>query len=72
MKRKFNAPCSMQAVTCLYEVGEDLTPLSQALINQDDIDQQSLAGAISTAMHCTARAIFAARTMPEYLPEGKY
>lgn len=63
---------TVQAGTCLYELGEDLTPLNQALLNQGDIDQQSLAGAISTATHGTARAIFATRTTPEYLPEGKY
>lgn len=37
----------------LYELGQYLTPINQALINQGDIDQQSLAGAISTGTHGT-------------------
>src|SRR5690606_6857734 len=36
--------CTVQAGTCLYDLGKDLTPINQALINQGDIDQQSLAG----------------------------
>src|SRR5690554_5170871 len=47
------AQCTVQAGTRLYELGEYLAPLNQALINQGDIDQQSLAGAISTGTHGT-------------------
>jgi len=47
------AQCTVQAGTHLYELGEYLVPLNQALINQGDIDQQSLAGAISTGTHGT-------------------
>jgi len=47
------AQCTVQAGTLLYELGEYLAPLNQALINQGDIDQQSLAGAISTGTHGT-------------------
>ena len=50
---KVNTRATMQAGTRLYELGKDLTPFNQALINQGDIDQQSLAGAISTATHGT-------------------
>ena len=45
--------CTVQAGTRLYDLGKDLTPINQALINQGDIDQQSLAGAISTGTHGT-------------------
>ena len=40
--------CTVQAGTRLYDLGKDLAP-----INQGDIDQQSLAGAISTGTHGT-------------------
>ena len=45
--------CTVHAGTRLYDLGKDLTPINQALINQGDIDQQSLAGAISTGTHGT-------------------
>jgi len=45
--------CTVQAGTRLYDLGKDLAPIHQALINQGDIDQQSLAGAISTGTHGT-------------------
>lgn len=45
--------CTMQAGTRLYDLGADLASIHQALINQGDIDQQSLAGAISTGTHGT-------------------
>ena len=45
--------CTVRAGTRLYDLGKDLTPINQALINQGDIDQQSLAGAISTGTHGT-------------------
>ena len=45
--------CTVQAGTRLYDLGKDLAPINQALINQGDIDQQSLAGAISTGTHGT-------------------
>lgn len=45
--------CTVRAGTRLYDLGEYLTPINQALINQGDIDQQSLAGAISTGTHGT-------------------
>lgn len=45
--------CTVQAGTRLYDLGEYLAPINQALPNQGDIDQQSLAGAISTGTHGT-------------------
>ncbi|WP_445660387.1 D-arabinono-1,4-lactone oxidase [Acinetobacter sp. F16] len=45
--------CTVQAGTRLYDLGEYLAPIHQALPNQGDIDQQSLAGAISTGTHGT-------------------
>jgi len=45
--------CTVQAGTRLYDLGEYLVPINQALINQGDIDQQSLAGAIATGTHGT-------------------
>ncbi|MEG2265020.1 MAG: D-arabinono-1,4-lactone oxidase [Acinetobacter sp.] len=45
--------CTVYAGTRLYDLGKDLKPINQALINQGDIDQQSLAGAISTGTHGT-------------------
>lgn len=44
---------TVYAGTRLYDLGEKLTTLDQALVNQGDIDQQSIAGAISTATHGT-------------------
>ncbi|CAB1208559.1 D-arabinono-1,4-lactone oxidase [Acinetobacter bouvetii] len=44
---------TVQAGTRLSELGEALAPIHQALINQGDIDQQSLAGAIATGTHGT-------------------
>ena len=45
--------CTVQAGTRLYDLGEYLAPINQALPNQGDIDQQSLAGAIATGTHGT-------------------
>ncbi|MGE8538958.1 MAG: D-arabinono-1,4-lactone oxidase [Acinetobacter sp.] len=45
--------CTVQAGTRLYELSQYLAPINQALINQGDIDQQSLAGSISTGTHGT-------------------
>lgn len=39
--------------TRLYDVGEKLAVFNQALINQGDIDQQTLAGAMATGTHGT-------------------
>lgn len=44
---------TLGAGTRLYDLGRYLDPYNQALINQGDIDQQSLAGAISTGTHGT-------------------
>lgn len=41
------------AGTRLYDVGEKLAAVNQALMNQGDINQQSIAGAIATATHGT-------------------
>lgn len=45
--------CTVHAGTRLEDLGEYLAPIHQALLNQGDIDQQSLAGAISTGTHGT-------------------
>ncbi|OTG76099.1 FAD-linked oxidoreductase [Acinetobacter sp. ANC 4169] len=45
--------CTVQAGIRLEDLGEYLAPINQALLNQGDIDQQSLAGAISTGTHGT-------------------
>ncbi|WP_313034894.1 D-arabinono-1,4-lactone oxidase [Acinetobacter sp.] len=45
--------CTVQAGTRLYDLVEYLAPINQALPNQGDIDQQSLAGAIATGTHGT-------------------
>lgn len=45
--------CSIYAGTRLYNLDQYLEPINQALINQGDIDQQSLAGAVSTGTHGT-------------------
>ena len=45
--------CTVHAGTRLYDLGEYIAPINQALPNQGDIDQQSLAGAISTGTHGT-------------------
>ncbi len=39
----------------LKDIGAMLNPINQALINQGDIDQQSLAGAVSTGTHGTGQ-----------------
>ena len=44
---------TIYAGTRLYDVGEKLAGFNQALMNQGDIDQQSLAGAIATGTHGT-------------------
>lgn len=44
---------TVQAGTRLFDLGEKLASFDQALINQGDIDRQSLAGAISTGTHGT-------------------
>jgi len=45
--------CSLYAGTRLYNLDQYLEPINQALMNQGDIDQQSLAGAVSTGTHGT-------------------
>lgn len=45
--------CSIYAGTRLYNLDQYLEPINQALMNQGDIDQQSLAGAVSTGTHGT-------------------
>lgn len=44
---------SLYAGTRLFQLETYLNPINQAFINQGDIDQQSLAGAISTGTHGT-------------------
>ena len=44
---------SLYAGTRLYNLDQYLEPINQALMNQGDIDQQSLAGAVSTGTHGT-------------------
>jgi FAD-linked oxidoreductase len=46
---------TLRAGTRLKDVGAMLSPINQALINQGDIDQQSLAGAVSTGTHGTGQ-----------------
>ena len=41
------------AGTRLFKLADDLDPINQSLMQQGDIDQQSLAGAISTGTHGT-------------------
>lgn len=48
---------SFWAGTRLYAVGEKLATIDQALVNQGDIDKQSLAGAIATGTHGTGLAL---------------
>ena len=48
-----NCQATLWAGTRLYALDALLTPLNQALQNQGDIDQQSLAGAIATGTHGT-------------------
>ncbi|RKG44568.1 MULTISPECIES: D-arabinono-1,4-lactone oxidase [Acinetobacter] len=43
----------VQAGTHLYDLGEKLAAYNQALMNQGDIDQKTLAGAIATGTHGT-------------------
>jgi FAD-linked oxidoreductase len=45
--------CTFRAGTRLKNFGPLLDPINQALMNQGDIDEQSLAGAISTGTHGT-------------------
>ena len=44
---------TVQAGTRLFDLGEKLASFDQALINQGDIDRQSLAGSIATGTHGT-------------------
>ncbi|XID74488.1 D-arabinono-1,4-lactone oxidase [Alkanindiges sp. WGS2144] len=44
---------TLYAGTRLKDLGQFLNPINQALMNQGDIDQQSLAGAVSTGTHGT-------------------
>ncbi|ENW95605.1 D-arabinono-1,4-lactone oxidase [Acinetobacter sp. NIPH 298] len=44
---------TIYAGTRLYNLDQHLHPINQALMNQGDIDQQSLAGAVSTGTHGT-------------------
>ena len=44
---------TVQGGTRLFDLGEQLAASNQALINQGDIDRQSLAGAIATGTHGT-------------------
>lgn len=46
---------TLYAGTRLSQLEQYLAPLNQALINQGDIDQQSLAGAIATGTHGTGQ-----------------
>jgi len=46
---------TLLAGTRLKNLGAVLNPINQALINQGDIDEQSLAGAISTGTHGTGK-----------------
>ena len=48
---------TVQAGTRLFDLGEKLASFDQALINQGDIDLQSLAGAIATGTHGTGLEI---------------
>lgn len=47
----------LYAGTRLYALADMLQPTQQALINQGDIDQQSLAGALSTGTHGTGASL---------------
>lgn len=48
---------TLYAGTRLYHLDQYLQPLNQALINQGDIDQQSLAGAVATGTHGTGQQL---------------
>lgn len=48
---------TIYAGTRLYAAGEKLSAFNQALINQGDIDQQSLAGAVATGTHGTGAGL---------------
>lgn len=48
---------TLYAGTRLHELDQYLEPINQALINQGDIDRQSLAGAISTGTHGTGHQL---------------
>lgn len=50
--------CSLYAGTRLYNLDQYLEPINQALMNQGDIDQQSLAGAVSTGTHGTGADLY--------------
>ena len=50
--------CSIYAGTRLYNLDQYLEPINQALMNQGDIDQQSLAGAVSTGTHGTGADLY--------------
>ena len=52
-----NKTATLQAGSLLNEIGPALDEQGQALINMPDIDQQTLAGAISTATHGTGRGL---------------
>lgn len=45
------------AGTRIYQMPKILDPINQALINQGDIDQQSLAGAVATGTHGTGASL---------------
>lgn len=47
------AQASIWAGTRLFNLGQYLEPMQQSLMQQGDIDQQSLAGAVSTGTHGT-------------------
>lgn len=48
---------TLQAGTRLHQLDHYLEPINQALVNQGDIDRQSLAGAISTGTHGTGQEL---------------
>ena len=48
---------TLYAGTRLHQLDTYLKPINQALINQGDIDQQSLAGAVSTGTHGTGQTL---------------
>ncbi|WP_180028507.1 D-arabinono-1,4-lactone oxidase [Acinetobacter sp. YH16032] len=49
---------TLWAGTRLFNLGQHLAPYEQSLMNQGDIDQQSLAGAVSTGTHGTGAALY--------------
>lgn len=52
-----NLQATIAAGTRLGQIGEPLEALGQALINMPDIDQQTLAGSLSTATHGTGATL---------------